>query len=237
MKNLLKKTAHLVLKKSPTLGKIIYELAGRTLRPPTQKNIYGEHNQISHDNARLTSVVFNIYGDHNTIEIEKGCVLKKVKFIVRGDHHQIRIGKGVRFHHGGGIWFEDHHGSLHIGENTTFEAVHLAITEPYSKITIGKECMFAYDIDVRTGDSHSILSTETNQPINPAQDVCIGDHVWVAAHSLILKGVHLPENSVVAGGAVVTKPFETPGIIIGGNPAKQIKENITWSRQRIYTAS
>ena len=35
--------------------------------------------------------------------------------------------------------------------------VHIAVTEPGSKVQIGKECMFANDIDIRTGDSHSIL--------------------------------------------------------------------------------
>ena len=67
-----------------------------------------------------------------------------------------------------------------------------------------------------------------------AGHVTIGDHVWIAAHSLIMKGVQIREGSVVAGGAVVTKPFEQKGIIIGGNPAKQIKENITWIGKRIY---
>jgi acetyltransferase-like isoleucine patch superfamily enzyme len=93
--------------------------------------------------------------------------------------------------------------------------------------------MFAYDIDVRTGDSHSIISQETGERINYAQDVCIGDHVWIAAHTILLKGSAIPDNSIVATGSVVTRPFETRGIILGGNPAKTIKDGITWSRQRI----
>lgn len=93
--------------------------------------------------------------------------------------------------------------------------------------------MFAYDIDVRTGDSHSIISTASNERLNHAQDVVIGDHVWVAAHCIILKGVRIPEDSVIATGSVVTGSYQTPGILIGGNPARQLKEGISWVRERI----
>ncbi len=230
MKNLIR----ILDQKLPAFAARLRKLTGKEIPEPFQKNIQGNHNTIRHENARLVSVVFDIRGDNNTIEIGEGCVLKKVRFFIRGHNHRIRIENGVRVHHGAEIWMEDRDGSLRIGKNSTFEAVHIAVTEPGSKVEIGNECMFAYDIDVRTGDSHSILDAETNERINYAQDVCIGDRVWVGAHSLILKGVRLSEDSVVAGGSVVTRPFDQEGIIVGGNPAKQIKENITWNRKRIY---
>lgn len=134
------------------------------------------------------------------------------------------MGSDCRFYHGGSIWFEDNDCSLIIGEKTTFENVHLALTEPGSKITIGSDCMFAYDIDIRTGDSHSILNEKTMERINYAKDVCIGNHVWVAAHCVILKGSSILENTVIATGSVVTRSFDKKGIIIGGNPSKLLKK-------------
>ncbi len=216
------------------IRKALHVLTGKKRTPAVETVVKGIGNTIRHDDARLWKSRIEVYGDNNTVEIGEGCVLKKVRFYVRGSNHRIKIEPGVRFHHGAQIWMEDHNGTLIIGEKTTFEEVHLAVTEPGSNLTIGKECMFAYDIDVRTGDSHSILDAETGKRINDAQDVSIGDRVWVAAHSLIMKGVTVRENSVVAGGAVVTRPFDQPGVILGGNPAKIIKENITWLRQRIY---
>src|SRR5450759_1692287 len=97
--------------------------------------------------------------------------------------------------------------------------------------------MFAYDIDLRTGDSHSILDSTTMKRTNYARNVEIADHVWVASHVSILKGVKLLKNTVVATRSVVTKSFEKEGILIGGTPVKVLKEGITWDRKRIYENS
>ena len=98
---------------------------------------------------------------------------------------------------------------------------------------IGRDCLLAYDIDIRTGDSHSLLEAASGKRINPAQDVIIGDHVWIAAHVNILKGVSIGMNSVIATGATVVKPVQEAGVVIAGNPAKLVKREITWTRERI----
>lgn len=199
--------------------------------------VHGNNNTVNYNNATLSSVVFDVKGDDNKIEIMEGCILNNVKFYVRGNNHRVLIEKHCEFNRGGTIWVEDRDCSLIIREESTFEDVHLALTEPGSQITIGRDCMFAYDIDVRTGDSHSIISQASGERINYAKNISIGDHVWIATHSILLKGTSIPENSVVATGAVVTRSFDKKGIIVAGNPAKQIKEGITWSRARIYKTS
>ena len=52
--------------------------------------------------------------------------------------------------------------------------------------------------------------------------VHIGRNAWVGAGATILPGVTVGENAVVAAGAVVTKDV-APNTIVGGNPAKFIK--------------
>ncbi|SIN78290.1 sugar O-acetyltransferase [Algoriphagus halophilus] len=53
--------------------------------------------------------------------------------------------------------------------------------------------------------------------------ITIGSDVWIGGGSIICPGVTIGDNSIVAAGSVVTKDVP-PGVIVGGNPAKFIKE-------------
>ena len=198
-----------------------------------RKRIKGAGNRIVWGNSILVRVRFDIVGSDNVVDIADGCTLRDVFFRIRGNGHRIAIGKACRFNHGGTVWFEDSGCTLIVGEGSSFEEVGIAGNETGSKVEIGPDCMFAYDIDLRTGDSHSIVEAESGRRINPAKDVRIGEHVWIGAHSILLKGVEIPDNCVVAGGSVVTKAFDEPGVIIAGNPAKVVRQGITWLRDRI----
>lgn len=215
--------------KIPVFGKFI-----RKIYKLNTFRIFGINNKISYDRAKLSAVTFNIKGRNNNIEIEEGSILNNVTFNILGDNHRISIGKNCEFRVSTNIYLEDRDCELRIDNNSTFQAVIIALTEPGSKIYIGKDCMLAYDIEIRNGDSHSIISNENKQRINYAKNIYIGNHVWVAAHCVILKGVSIAENSIVAIGSIVTKAFEEKNIIIAGNPAKKIKENISWTRERTY---
>ena len=56
-----------------------------------------------------------------------------------------------------------------------------------------------------------------------AKKVIIKKDVWIGANCIITSGVTIGEGSVVAAGSVVTKDV-TPFTIVGGVPAKIIKE-------------
>ncbi len=200
--------------------------------PAVSKTIRGTGNLFQAEGARLSNVALDIVGGRNRITIGEGCIFYNLKFHIRGSDHVIEIGKNCRFTRGGLIWLEDDGCTLSIGQDTTMVEVMIAVTEPGSKVVIGEECMFANDIDIRVGDSHSVLDTATGKRINFAEDIMIGRHVWIAAHTVILKGVTIGENSVIASGAIVTRSCE-PGSILAGNPAKVIRSGVSWQRQRI----
>ena len=85
--------------------------------------------------------------------------------------------------------------------------------------------------DVMLNDNEHGL--ECLKRLNGKIHITIGNHVWVGLECLILKGSIIANNSVIAARATVNKQFEQPGCIIAGAPAKQIKENINWDRNRI----
>jgi len=213
---------------------------GRTLRRLlrggsariARKSIRGEGNIFQAEGATLSGVELDIIGDRNRIIVGEGCVLTNVRFRLRGSDHLIEIGRNCRVSRAGSFWLEDHHCEVLIGQNTTMVEVSISLGEPYSKALIGAECMFASDIEIRTSDAHSVIDTASGERINLAEDVTISNHVWIASHSIILKGVNIGENSVVAAGAVVTSSCP-PGSILAGNPARVIKTGITWTRERI----
>jgi len=217
----------------PAIGGLIRRVHLRKPLNSVKRQISGRQNVIRYGNSILSSVFVDIKGDRNYIEVQNGCLLNGVTFFIRGDGHRIEIGKGCSFNRGGSLWLGDHGCSLIIGEGATFEDVHIAVTEPGSKVEIGEDCQFAYDIDLRTGDSHSIIDATSKERLNHAKDIYIGKHVWVAAHSILLKGVSILEDSVVATGSVVTKGFEEKGVIIAGNPAKIVRRQISWSRELV----
>ncbi|NPA31113.1 MAG: hypothetical protein GXO37_03850, partial [Chloroflexi bacterium] len=182
--------------------------------------------------AILRNVVFDIAGQGHDLHIAAGCVLNQVYIRLRGQGHRLALAPGIRFTRGGEIWMEDRAGRLTIGENTTIVHARLSVMEG-THLRIGAGSLFAYDIEVRTGDSHSILDAATGQRLNPAADVDIGERVWVGARAMILKGARVPADSVVAAAAVVTRAFDQPGIVLAGHPARVLRTGIRWTTERV----
>jgi acetyltransferase-like isoleucine patch superfamily enzyme len=197
-----------------------------------RQSIRGKGNVFRAEEVAFNNVELDVIGDDNQIIIGRGGALTNVHFRLRGSGHRIEFGENCRISRGALLWFEDENGLLQVGSNTTMVEVHIAVTESGSKVVIGEDCMFANDIDLRTGDSHSVIDVNSGERLNYPNNINIGRHVWIAPHSVILKGVNIGEDSIVATGAVVTKSFET-GVIIGGNPAKIIKAGVFWKRERI----
>jgi len=98
-----------------------------------------------------------------------------------------------------------------------------------SNIVIGDNCMFGQDTKFMLGDYHSVLDVKTNKCLNiPRKGINIGNHVWIARDVRIMKNVTIPDDCIVGAGSNVTKEFSETNCIIAGNPARIVKNNITW---------
>lgn len=53
--------------------------------------------------------------------------------------------------------------------------------------------------------------------------ITIGSNCWIASRAIVMPGVMVGDGAVVAAGAVVTKNVK-PWTVVGGNPAKLIKD-------------
>ncbi|WP_207948883.1 MULTISPECIES: DapH/DapD/GlmU-related protein [Erysipelothrix] len=91
-------------------------------------------------------------------------------------------------------------------------------------ITFGDNCMLGPAVQIYTA-THPLDATERNSGLELGKPITIGDNVWIGGAAVIYPGVTLGDNVVVAGGSVVTKSFPN-NVLIGGNPAKVLKEGI-----------
>ena len=193
----------------------------------------GSHNTVKISGIRISSKI-QVAGNYNKINCLGGAVLKRANIFVQGNNNTVVVGANA-FLEGASLHIEDNNCTIEIGEETFIGPSHLACTEDGSKLIIGNGCMISSHVQIRTGDSHSILDGEGNR-INSAADVNIGNHVWLGEGCKILKGVSIAADSVVATGAIVTKPM--PGnCLIAGCPGKVVKDNINWNSKRIKTAN
>lgn len=100
------------------------------------------------------------------------------------------------------------------------------------KVLIGKDCMFSHGINLRVSDGHSIYKLDNSEIINkPQKGIVIGNHVWVGMNATILKDIEIPSNTVIGANSLINKSFNKENIIVVGQPAKIIKENVNWSRE------
>jgi len=86
-------------------------------------------------------------------------------------------------------------------------------------LQIGEWCQIASFVIIATGN-HNIDGNLYYDNCT-CKDIIIGNNVWIASNAIILPGVKIGNNSVVAAGSVVSKnvPDNT---VVGGVPAIKI---------------
>lgn len=172
-----------------------------------------------------------IIGKNNKVFIEENVILSKCNIMIYGNNCTLYIDKECNIYKSR-FRIEDNSAEIQIGPTTTSRGVNFYAVGDNSKIIIGKDCMFSSGIQVRNSDAHSIINKYDKKRINPAVDVIIKDHVWVGANAAILKGTLVEENSIIGYGSVVTKNVKS-NTVVAGNPAKEVKTDINWLRERM----
>lgn len=114
--------------------------------------------------------------------------------------------------------------NFEIGENTYFTG--RSHIECENEIRIGNNCAISWGCTIIDSDHHMLYYDNKREKSN---SVRIGNNVWIGCNSTILKGTVIGNGSVVAAGSIVSGNFPEKALI-GGSPAKIIKENIEWEK-------
>lgn len=93
-------------------------------------------------------------------------------------------------------------------------------------VTIGKDCLFSWDITLMDTDWHKIYSSDNNKIINPSKPIIIDDNVWVGCNTTILKGVHIAQNVIIGANSLITKSILESGCISTGD--RILKHGVYW---------
>lgn len=105
------------------------------------------------------------------------------------------------------------------GENNSFASCFWSSAEPYL-IKIGSNCQITADVKIFTHGGSKVART-----IYPKFDcfgkVEIGDNVYIGNNSLIMPGVTIGSDVLIAAGSVVCHSVPS-GVVVGGNPARII---------------
>ncbi|MBC2159649.1 acyltransferase [Listeria booriae] len=91
-------------------------------------------------------------------------------------------------------------------------------------VHIGDDVLIAPEVVILT-ETHCIQGKEKILDSGTARkSVYIGNDVWIGTRVTILAGAEIPDGCVVAAGAVVPAKKYPPYSVIGGVPAKVIKQ-------------
>lgn len=183
------------------------------------------------------SFVKQIIGGGNKVICEGSCYFDRTVIHITGNNNTIIFEDGCRVGPKCSFWAEGSNITIRIGAHTTFtHTVHFCAQEDGLSIEVGEDCMFSNTITVRTSDSHIITDNTTGERINPGKNVKIGNHVWIAPNSIIMKGVTIGDNVIIGTNSMATKDIPENSLAVG-TPAKVVKTNINWHRKSTFELS
>ena len=124
----------------------------------------------------------------------------------------LKKGKNTFFYPGCHMMIE-HSGKIKIGTNCFFNRG-CSFTS-LEEIEIGNDCIFGEDVKIYDHNHNiemgKILFRKQGYTSNKVK---IGNNVWIGSNTLILPGVEIGDNVVVAAGSIVTKSINDNIIFI-----------------------
>jgi maltose O-acetyltransferase len=109
-------------------------------------------------------------------------------------------------------------GHLEIGDNVFINYGSSLVASNHVKI--GNDCLIGTHVMIMDCDFHQV---EDKSWDTTGQPIIVEDRAWLGNRSIILKGVKIGHDAVVAAGSVVTSDVP-PRTVVAGVPARVVRE-------------
>ena len=95
------------------------------------------------------------------------------------------------------------------------------------RVEIGSDTIIAWDVFITDCDWHTIEGrAHTIRTI-------IGDRVWLAHSTSVLKGSKIGDGSILMSHGVCSMNDYPENSLLGGSPTRVLRQNVVWNRDRI----
>ncbi len=204
------------------------------------KTIYLNFKVFSPEKALKLPVV--ISGNVSIKGIYKGCIEISApvnRFMIKfgfGGSPDVRHRKGLLFLNksgnaklifngkatfGKGLTIYNDSGTITFGDN--FNCNKNCFFSCNSTLTFGEDVLLGWDINIRDSDGHKVIPQNEK-----SSDIIIGNHVWICSCADILKSTQIGSNCIIAYRSCCTGTKCGDGVLVGGYPAKVIKDGVSW---------
>lgn len=216
------KKLKIILNKNKISGLKNIEILKNVRLYKTRIKIENGNYLILNDESYLDSVEITIKGKNNRVIVGRNTKITG-KLEVKSNGSLIEIGDCSNIDSEIVIFSGDNN-IVSIGKNVKIYQGKLSSSYDNNFIKIGDECLISNSI-IRNNDAHKIYKNEIL--INKGKGIIIKDRIWLAANTVVLKGVTINSGNVIGIGSIVTKDIiNENSIIVKGE--RVVEENIRW---------
>lgn len=121
----------------------------------------------------------------------------------------------------------------HICSDVKFDSVAYA-----NRITIGEQTTISSGVYILVHDYSIGTAIRSIRPTTPGdmprflREVKIGNNCFIGAHTIILPGTTIGDNTIIGSGSVVKGNIPS-GVVVAGNPARIIKTTEEYARYHL----